>query len=330
MKKNIDNATTTRDAYIQKSQEYNVVARMNTEEKKLQDIREKITNLRETIYIKNHAAIKEAKVQFDAYNKQLQDLQRQDALFVQAIQERENNRIKLAQLEEKKNNLEQTLEQLERKYTEATQNIDTNNIETISQALKSSQNTLTALAKVQQTADRINDLILGHKDAQRAIKALEEKEKLLTDLHRIFSKEIMIKVLEDALPFFAEYVNNLLAKMVAFTIHFQPKKTASDKLELEISIRDHHGERTVKSLSGGQKAILRLAWILGVAQMTRTSQLFLDETINNIDHETISQVADMLQDYSKTNDIAIYLVTHSSQLQQMSIWDTTISLESYN
>jgi hypothetical protein len=93
-------------------------------------------------------------------------------------------------------------------------------------------------------------LITQYKDAQRAIKALEEKERLLTDLYRIFSKEIMIKVLEDALPFFAEYVNNLLAKMVQFSIHFQPKKTASDKLELEITIRDSLGERNVKSLSG--------------------------------------------------------------------------------
>jgi ABC-type lipoprotein export system ATPase subunit len=61
--------------------------------------------------------------------------------------------------------------------------------------------------------------------------------------------------------------------------------------------------------------------------MTRTKQLFLDETINNIDHETISQVADMLQDYTKMNDIAIYLVTHSGQLQAMDIWDKTIELQ---
>ena len=60
----------------------------------------------------------------------------------------------------------------------------------------------------------------------------------------------MIKVLEDALPFFAEYINNLLTKMVAFTVRFQPKKTTTDKLELDISIQDSHGERTAKSLSG--------------------------------------------------------------------------------
>lgn len=140
----------------------------------------------------------------------------------------------------------------------------------------------------------------------------------------------MIKVLEDALPFFAEYVNNILAKMVSFSIHFIPKKTASDKLELDIIIRDHHGERSVKSLSGGQKAILRLAWILGVAQMTNASQLFLDETINNIDQDTIGLVADMLEDYIKLHDISLYLVTHSSQLQHMQVWDKVIELSHMN
>lgn len=62
--------------------------------------------------------------------------------------------------------------------------------------------------------------------------------------------------------------------------------------------------------------------------MTRIKQLFLDETINNIDQETISQVAEMLQDYTKTNDISLYLVTHSAQLQNMPIWDETIQLAS--
>jgi ABC-type lipoprotein export system ATPase subunit len=59
--------------------------------------------------------------------------------------------------------------------------------------------------------------------------------------------------------------------------------------------------------------------------MTRTKQLFLDETINNIDQETISHVADMIQDYTKMNDISLYLVTHSSQLQSMDIWTDVIT-----
>lgn len=61
--------------------------------------------------------------------------------------------------------------------------------------------------------------------------------------------------------------------------------------------------------------------------MTGAKQLFLDETINNIDQETISQVTEMLEDYVKSTNISLYLVTHSTQLQTMSLWDNTISIE---
>lgn len=60
--------------------------------------------------------------------------------------------------------------------------------------------------------------------------------------------------------------------------------------------------------------------------MTGTKQLFLDETINNIDQDTIGQVTDMLKDYLKFTNISLYLVTHASQLQEMNIWDETISV----
>jgi DNA repair exonuclease SbcCD ATPase subunit len=176
------------------------------------------------------------------------------------------------------------------------------------------------------TLQRVDDLITQHTTDARAIKQLREREQILTDLYRIFSKDVMIKVLEDSLPFFAEYINNVLAKMVSFHITFAPRKTTSDKLELDITIHDHHGERSIKSLSGGQKAILRLAWTLGVAKMSGSEQLLLDETINNIDHQTIQDVTHMLEDYLTTNDIPLYIVTHSQQLQQMSLWDEVIEL----
>ncbi|MEI7477529.1 MAG: hypothetical protein WCJ81_03230 [bacterium] len=60
--------------------------------------------------------------------------------------------------------------------------------------------------------------------------------------------------------------------------------------------------------------------------MTNSEQLFLDETINNIDQETIGHVAEMLEDYTKLYDIPLYLVTHSQQLQNMSLRDDTIDL----
>lgn len=53
---------------------------------------------------------------------------------------------------------------------------------------------------------------------------------------------------------------------------------------------------------------------------------FLDETINNIDHDTIWLVADMLDDYIKMSNMSLYVVTHSEQLQNMDVWDNIITL----
>ena len=59
----------------------------------------------------------------------------------------------------------------------------------------------------------------------------------------------------------------------------------------------------------------------------RSKMLFLDETINNLDAETIADVADMLHDFIRQHNISFYTVTHSSQIQQMNIWDEVVGVE---
>lgn len=53
----------------------------------------------------------------------------------------------------------------------------------------------------------------------------------------------------------------------------------------------------------------------------------MDETINNIDPDTVEKVADMLTDFIKQNDLKFYTITHSTQIQDMSIWDEVISVD---
>ena len=327
LQKNILQAQNTLETYKKKFDTIDTHWNILAQQEKIDLISKEIRSLRELATIRSSKDIEIAKKQFDTYQEELQTLQREDGKFEIRAQERQNNTIRKAQLEEKLSLLEKTLWEANKKQQELQKTIDEKTLDEIRGSLRTSQNRLATLTKISQNVERINDLIHTHKDLQREILRLQEREKLLTDLYRIFSKEIMIKVLEDALPFFAEYINNLLTKMVAFTVRFQPKKTTTDKLELDISIQDSHGERTAKSLSGWQKAILRLAWILAVAQMTGTKQLFLDETINNIDQDTIGQVTDMLKDYLKFTNISLYLVTHAAQLQEMNIWDETISIQ---
>jgi len=52
----------------------------------------------------------------------------------------------------------------------------------------------------------------------------------------------------------------------------------------------------------------------------------LDETINNLDRETVGRVADMLTDFVKQHDCKLYVVTHSPQIQEMAIWDDIVAL----
>jgi hypothetical protein len=40
-----------------------------------------------------------------------------------------------------------------------------------------------------------------------------------------------------------------LQKVVDFVIDYELRKTRSDKLELDIFVKDHRGERPIKSLS---------------------------------------------------------------------------------
>lgn len=330
LKRNIEATEQTRNAYIEKIAQTNIASQIVQKQQELATIQEQLSTIKTNPLYLQHKDITQAKKEYDILvDEQYQLLRKEKELAHQITAHKEAQKT-LLQFQEQAKFVEKTRLSLEEKIQTAQKNTSDEQISTLRQKWENITLSINTLSKIQQHLTRIQDLISQHKDNQRTIKSLEEKETLLNDLYRIFSKEIMIKVLEDALPFFAEYVNNLLAKMVSFTIHFQPKKTTSDKLELDITIRDHHGERLVKSLSGWQKAILRLAWILWVAQMTRAKQLFLDETINNIDQDTISHVADMLKDYTKMHDITIYLVTHSSQLQMMNIWDNTIHLTQTN
>jgi ABC-type lipoprotein export system ATPase subunit len=59
---------------------------------------------------------------------------------------------------------------------------------------------------------------------------------------------------------------------------------------------------------------------------TRGTSLFLDETINNLDTDTVSRVATMLEDFVRQREVKLYVVTHSPQIQQMNIRDGVVML----
>lgn len=170
-------------------------------------------------------------------------------------------------------------------------------------------------------------LISEFKDIQIEVKSLQEEEKMLSELYNIFAKELLLLVLQDSLPVLNDIINNYLTQVVDYQIKFVLEKSASDKLELEVSIVDEKWEREVKSLSGGQMIILKLVRMLSISSYIHSPILFLDETINNLDAETVGKVADMLEDFVQSREMKLYTVTHSQQIQDMDIRDDVIKID---
>jgi DNA repair exonuclease SbcCD ATPase subunit len=142
------------------------------------------------------------------------------------------------------------------------------------------------------------------------------------------SKELALLILQDHLPILNDIINTFLSQVVDYQINLNLVKTSSDRIELEANIIDTKGEREIKSLSGGQKIILKLVWMLAISAYMNSPILFLDETINNLDNDTVGKVAGMLEDTVKQRSIKIYTVTHNQQIQEMNIRDKTIELGS--
>ena len=67
--------------------------------------------------------------------------------------------------------------------------------------------------------------------------------------------------------------------------------------------------------------------MLAISSYINSPILFLDETINNLDADTVGKVADMLEDFVKQKEIKLYTITHSQQIQEMDIRDQTIEID---
>lgn len=172
----------------------------------------------------------------------------------------------------------------------------------------------------------IGSLVEEFKKSKIHIKKLQEEEKILNNLYQIFSRELLLVVLQDSLPILNDIINSFLSQVVDYQINFDLNKSDSEKLELDIKILDDKWSRDVKSLSGWQRIILKLVRMLAISSYIRSSILFLDETINNLDADTVWKVADMLEDFVKSRNMKFFVVTHSQQIQDMKIRDQTISI----
>jgi len=184
---------------------------------------------------------------------------------------------------------------------------------------------LQRVARILQTIHDIEHLITDATATKNLVKDLQQQEKLLSNLYTILSKEILLFALDEYLPVLSEIINSYLVQVVDYQIAMKITETA-EKLELEAKIYDEKGEREVKSLSGGQRTILKLVRMLAISSYLQTPLLFLDETINNLDGDTIGKVSDMLDSFVKQRTMKFFTVTHNVAIQEMDIWDEVVEV----
>jgi hypothetical protein len=84
----------------------------------------------------------------------------------------------------------------------------------------------------------IGSLVEEFKKSKIHITKLKEEEKILNNLYQIFSKELLLVVLQDSLPILNDIINSFLSQVVDYQINFDLNKSDSEKLELDIKILD--------------------------------------------------------------------------------------------
>jgi DNA repair exonuclease SbcCD ATPase subunit len=224
-----------------------------------------------------------------------------------SIQEQEKN---LKTILEKIKKLEQEKEKL----LEHISNVDLNKLKEEEKLILS----------MKEQINKLNNLIFEWQENKLSILELKNKLGLYKDLSNIFGREILMYVFQDYIGNLEALINYFIQDIVNFTLHIQLDESGTN---LDIFVEDEKWKRQVQSLSGWQKTALRIAWILAINKLQNSKILFLDETINNFDQESIHKIASKIKEFTEENDIKFYMITHSDILQQMNIWDEILELK---
>ena len=181
------------------------------------------------------------------------------------------------------------------------------------------------IKQIFQTILQIEQLVEDSVSNKNLAKQLQEDEKKLSRLYSILSKDIVLFALDGYLPVLSDVINDYLSQCVDYSLKMQIIENG-EKLELDAKILDSKWEREVKSLSWGQRTVLKLVWMLAVSSYLHTPLLFLDETINNLDVDTVWKVSEMINNFVKQRTMKFYTVTHNKEIQDMQIWDDVIEV----
>jgi DNA repair exonuclease SbcCD ATPase subunit len=303
-----------------------LLTRISNQEQKKQAIQERITQKKAMF-----TALwwKEMEGLFQRSDELLRQ-RREHADALRALQARLDQSAALLDEQQRLRQREEQLhfdrERVEKELVQLTTQMYTYNKEEMSQLVQQLKQLLQLLQRFEQLTTQLASLVDQFIERQQQIRLLQDKEAVLKDLLHIFQKELLLVVLQDFLPVLEEVINSYLQQVVNFSLRFELPKTVQEQMELLIWIEDENGKRAVKSLSGGQKAVLRLCRILAVSTLFKQEYLLLDETINSLDVDAIGRVAELLDSFVKQREVTFYLVTHAPQIQDMSFWRRIIEI----
>lgn len=249
--------------------------------------------------------------EINSYEKLIQqrDKLKQEIIENETIISAYNNQIK---------NLDNEVNENEKIKKQLKINLEKINIEDINKDEK-------IINSITQNFNDLKSIELDYKQIQNETKQLKEDEKIINNLYNIFSKELLTYILSEYLPILTEIINNFLTQIVQYQINIEVE-IKNETPQIKVKIIDEKWEREVKSLSGWQKIILKIVWMLSISSYLQTPMLFLDETINNLDHESIGKVSEVIENFVKQKQLKLYVVTHNEQIQNMNIRDNVIKI----
>ena len=281
--------------------------------------------LRDFLKVVDYKKIDELNESFKKNENQISELEKQiiQQEELQASQEKfQQEKIRLeTSIKQKQNQIltvENQKKELQEKITQLVSEIDKHPKSEISEVERS-------LEEYINTIQLLKNLIEDYNKVQVNLKGLVEEEKKLKTLYWILNKDLLLFVLWEYLPVLTDIINSYLSSVTDYQISIKLKES-SEKLELETKIIDEKWERDVKSLSWWQRTLLKLVWMLAISSYMKTEMLFLDETVNNLDIDTVWKVAQMLDDFVKQREMKFYTITHNSEIQSMKIWNATLEI----
>lgn len=287
--------------------------------KEIEKIKSEIKKLKQNIDIKIEQYYKDLQNLKDKKDKNNLEIEQKETQLNLIKDELQKSKELEGKIEKNKNDILSKNDKIEN-LRKQIQTLETNTKDKSITQLKEKEDTL---LKFKENIWYFNNLVDEFNKNKLELIKIKETYTLLKNLWNIFWKELIIYIFKDYIESLESLINYFLESIVNFRLFIQ----LDDSWEnLNIYIKDEKWEREVKSLSWGQKNALKIWWILWINKLKNSKLLFLDETINNFDDESIQLIANKIKEFINENNIKFYMVTHSQTLSLLDIWTERLEL----